>query len=205
MWFTEKYPTGLFLRHISFLADRYKGNKYVIGIDLRNEVRPMDFPKPAGGPFFSKEPNWLPVAEASARRMEEVGAKHMLVIVEGLFMLPPPHPYVELPREPIEQYNLHGRFPGRIVYSVHEYGFTHSGWTFDRAHLKKNTPGGEDEEDEGYVPSYGEYREALEKHWGKFSDDYPVWVGEFGFNVEKWRDDIFFLYIQRKAGKDTDL
>eukprot|EP00392_Amoebophrya_sp_AT5.2_P018867 g19516.t1 len=130
--------------------------------------------------------------------MEEVGAKHMLVIVEGLFMLPPPHPYVELPREPIEQYNLHGRFPGRIVYSVHEYGFTHSGWRFDRAHLEKNTPGGKDEKDEGYVPSYGEYREALEKHWGKFSDDYPVWVGEFGFNVEKWQDSIFFLYIQRE-------
>ncbi|CAD7961998.1 unnamed protein product [Amoebophrya sp. A120] len=184
-WFTDRYPTGKFLDHVSFLASRYRYNKYVVGIDLRNEVRPklVEEGKSMGRSFFetavrgaiapfwnskprqveeieetrfvadaleynettgepvvtktfkrkqfkephynSKDLDWAPIAEASALRMQTI-APHMLVIVGGVFQ------QLRFPKKSVQFYNLHGRFPGKIVYSVHDYDFVRYPYTFDR-------------------------------------------------------------------------
>eukprot|EP00392_Amoebophrya_sp_AT5.2_P002643 g2648.t1 len=307
LWFTERYPTGLFLEHISFLAARYRDNKYVVGIDLRNEIRPrlqsllthsifkgkvepywnskprvvrridvgtttkskgtttkskraamktginitagvlgddvdglmssggttpgaggekqksdFEFVEPA---FFSKELDWAPVAEACAIRMEKAGARHMLVIVGGLFQ------QLEFPRKSVEFYNLHGRFPGRVVYSVHDYDFVRYPYSFARedlagaphassrnlngkrtrtatsawSRLRSYVWGSRMNPARGqsvlkYVPSYAEWRENTEQMWGFLTRDYPVWIGEFGYDLRanvNADDSVFFLYLQR--------
>jgi len=39
LWYTDEYPEEVFFEHWSMLSKRYRDNPWVIGADLRNEIR----------------------------------------------------------------------------------------------------------------------------------------------------------------------
>ena len=39
LWYTDEYPEEVFFEHWTMLAERYLDNPWVIGADLRNEIR----------------------------------------------------------------------------------------------------------------------------------------------------------------------
>ena len=114
LWYTNEYPEEMWIQGLELLTQRYLGNPWVAGMDLRNEIRPEHDLGATWGTGIP-ETDWAAAAERAGNRLLEINPD-MLIIVEGILsagnlMGALIHP-IELTR------------PEKLVYSGHVYPFS---------------------------------------------------------------------------------
>eukprot|EP00438_Fugacium_kawagutii_P020586 Skav222341 [mRNA] locus=scaffold3497:25622:33670:- [translate_table: standard] len=113
LWHTKKYPEAAWLEALTLMADRYKANPWVIGFDLRNEIRPAEGLWPEWG--TNKQPtDWAKAATEAAQRVLEKN-ENMLIVISGLYFS---IFLCQVPAFPLQEVPF---LEGRLVYTVHEY------------------------------------------------------------------------------------
>jgi hypothetical protein len=125
------------------VARAFRGIPQVIGADLRNEPRGLATwggSRPAddwhaaaqrgGNAILAADPRWLIFVEGTVGGIDLYG----------------------VPRLPVRL-----KRPGRVVYSMHDYGFDHFGLT-----------------------DYDSWAAQVRSEWGRLAGKYPLWLGEFG-------------------------
>jgi endoglucanase len=173
-WFNKNYSTDDFVNVLAGLALRYSDDPYVIGNDLRNEVR-LDLlnfimPRWATG---SERSDWKIVAE---RAGEAIHAQDptQLIIIETVesgsnFIGIKEHPAVL-------------STPNKIVYSWHYY---ENYWSWRIANSQRG--------------DYAEWKEQVDFHMNMITvegEPYtaPLWLGEFG---TKGTDTYYWQFLIR--------
>lgn len=192
--------TDMWISDWVFLANRYKSNTWVIGADLRNEVRPQ-----RTSLFFPRNPNWgrknkndwHRAATRAGNAIHQVN-RNWLIVVEGinarvntLMQLSFPH------LKPVRKKPVILEVPNKLVYEVHNYSFS---WTkANILRMSKSTTFGKLSKEERI--------KAYDRNWGFVTKlpngATPVIVGEFGCStndkhVEEWlRDLTDYLYLNK--------
>lgn len=190
------------------LAARYRDCPYVIGHDLRNEVRfcpyPLRWPSTSSGiQWISGAVDW---AEAARQCAEIVSATapHALIVVERVIW-----PMHELDAYVADPGPLLPRFRNKLVLGVHHYAWQGPGRYLAFGHNMKtgiNRVGRAllrgsrlfSPENYGDMPTDG-LREEIRRQWSYLLEDdrCPVWVSEFGACENK--DGYDFQWLQRFA------
>ncbi len=162
LWYTDQYPESKMIENWKMLAERYKGNDAVIGADLHNEPH-----NPAtwgdGGPN-----DWARAAERIGNAIQSVN-KDWLLIVEGIETYQ--NQWYWWGGNLLGEKNYEVKFnePGKLVYSVHDYGpsLYMMDW-FKDGNFPNNMPA------------------KWDQMWGHFiqNDETPILVGEFGSRME---------------------
>ncbi len=141
LWYTKAYPQSVWLKDWQTLALRYRGNDTVIGFDLRNEPHTAG-PGPwnlhaylhqgaTWGPYDGKSnpaTDWRAAAERAGNAILAINPD-VLIVVEGITL----YPEAGSPNgvatswwggilTPALQYPVVLQVPGKLVYSVHDYG-----------------------------------------------------------------------------------
>ena len=189
LWQTSDHNEGGWIADWREMALRYRHNPLVVGADLRNEIR---ITKWQGTilpqfPHWGRGPNdWRAAAQRGAAAIQEVHPD-LLIIVEG----------INAPR-----YHLRGVFndpihlavPGKLVYAVHNYGFTKPG-------LLSGPTYGE--------MSFEDFSRLMDQEWGYVLTPHqaytaPVWVSEFGIGPgddaqKKWFGNIIHYLHEKDA------
>ena len=118
LWWTHDYPEEVWVEALEGMADRYRDNPLVVGMDLRNELRKAHGHSPSWGDGRDKY-DWAMAAEKAGNRVLSVNTR-LLVLVEGLEYAGT----VEGARDrPVILSH-----PGQLVYSGHLYP-----WWFDHS------------------------------------------------------------------------
>ena len=113
LWFNNDYPEEEFFSCLEALADQFHKNPRVIGIDLRNEIRPSYVGRPTWGD--GSKFDWRKAAETAGNRIHQK-APGMLIIVGGM--------NYQLDFRAVLQHPLQLKVPHKLVYSGHFYGFS---------------------------------------------------------------------------------
>jgi endoglucanase len=143
LWYNASYPESSWLADWRSVAQTFASIPQVIGADLRNEPRGQ---ATWGGANPSLD--WHAAAQRGGNAVLGA-APHWLIFVEGTGYAHDLSGVASLPVTLSE--------PGQVVYSVHDYGFQHSG-----------------------VTSYDTWVSQIQPDWGWMVGSYPLWVGEFG-------------------------
>ncbi|EPZ34200.1 glycoside hydrolase [Rozella allomycis CSF55] len=174
LWFNERWSKKTVIDIWVFMADLFKDNQWVIGADLRNELRiSYPFGKISLFPTFpswgrSISPwkyDWANFAETLGNAVVKAN-RNLLIIVQGPFEVKLtkfsyPQTLEKIPGRPLEL-----DVPNRVVYSCHDYSWFHREFNFQEM---KDT-------DENYE----KIKKNFQIRWGNLSKQYPVWLGEFG-------------------------
>ena len=181
--------TQMWISDWVMLSERYRGNRGVIGADLRNEVRTARL----GDTYLPLSPQWGGGGDQDWHQAAQIAGNEILrvnpeilVIVEGInwsgianfFDLVPDWLSGGRPvLSPVKGLPIHLNAPNKLVYSAHQYAFTGP----------KNTG---DRRSSGSHPAYSElsqakWKEVTEQEWGYLlnaQEEYkaPVWLSEFG-------------------------
>jgi aryl-phospho-beta-D-glucosidase BglC (GH1 family) len=165
------------------MVQRYRDNPWVVGADLRNEVRTMRF----NDTHLPESPNWGQRNHndwqlASRTLGDRITRVHpgMLVIVEGInwWGAIPILGSGERPHlKPVRDLPVHLRLADRLVYAAHNYAFVGPRHNGDDGTSAGNIKYGQ--------MDAGTLRSTLDQEWGYVTeaDRYytaPVWVSEFG-------------------------
>lgn len=217
LWYTRSGPwrqtTEMWQDDWLMLVERYKDNKAVVGVDLRNEVRTAKgrfFQPIAPNPDWKNENDWHMVAEETGNLLLERNSD-LLIVVEGINwtgVLGAAHiPGLEGYRpflQPIVKNPIYLNVPNRLVYAAHNYDFT-----------GPRHPG----TDYIFIAAGPRYKEmgrkqlfaTLEKEWGFAVEQgkhqiAPVWVSEFGtgYNADEESQRWFKLITEYLLIKDLD-
>ncbi|MGO8993498.1 MAG: glycoside hydrolase family 5 protein [Polyangiaceae bacterium] len=152
LWYNDAYPESSWLADWTTMATRYLSQPAVVGVDLRNELRPSDAGTPTWG---GSDPtlDWHGAAERGGNAVLGVNPS-LLVIVEGL----------NYSNDLTGVYSLPVDLPvaNRLVYSPHDYEFDHP------AGISASDLATDLGDEWGYILVQGETYTA------------PIWVGEFG-------------------------
>jgi endoglucanase len=159
LWYTDAVSEEQWLHNWVALAQRYRGNTTVLGVDLHNEPR-----GPATWASDDVATDWRLAAERAGNAILDVNP-YLLIFVQGI------------ERDGDDWYwwggNLHGagaapvrlNVPARVVYSPHDYGPGVYGqpW-FETTDFPANLPS------------------IWDAHWGYLAKEQlaPVVLGEFG-------------------------
>ena len=108
LWYSTDYPEKVWLADWQTIARRYRGNKWVVGADLRNELRNG---AAWGGPDAKLD--WHAAAERGGNAVLAANPR-LLVMVEGPEYSTNFTGFAKLP--------VHLNVAGRLVYSPHAYG-----------------------------------------------------------------------------------
>ena len=178
LWYTTSYPESRWIADWKMLANRYKGNDTVIGMDLRNEP----FGSCWGCGDLSKD--WRLAAEKAGNAILSVNPD-LLIIVEGIANYNGQSTWWGGNLMGARDFPVRLQIPNRLVYSTHEYPasmYSHP-WFSD--------------------PSYPNNLPAVwDKYWGYLSANTPILIGEFGTRLQTDKDRQWFQklgsYIQAK-------
>jgi len=185
-----------------FLANRYKFNPWVIGADLRNEVRPQrtSYFLPRNPTWGRKNKrDWHRAATQAGNAIHEVN-RNWLIVVEGINARVNPLMQLSFPHlKPIRKRPVILNIPNKLVYEVHNYSFS---WIkANILRLKKSTT---------YSNlSHEERVKSFEQNWGYVTKlsigATPVIVGEFGCSIndthaELWLKDLTEYLIENHIG-----
>ena len=118
LWWTHDYPEEVWVEALEGMADRYRDNPMVVGMDLRNELRKAHGHSPTWGDGREKY-DWAMAAEKASNRVLSVNSE-LLIIVEGLEYAGTVEGARDRP--------LTLSHPGQLVYSGHLYP-----WWFDHS------------------------------------------------------------------------
>jgi endoglucanase len=142
LWYNSAYPQNSWLSDWQAVARHFSQVKQVIGIDLRNEPR-----GPAAWGGNNPADDWPAAAQQAGDDVLSVNPG-LLIFVEGVNYGTDLSGVASLPIRLTD--------PGRLVYSVHDYGFDTT------------------------VTSYDQWVSKIQSHWGYLVGKVPLWVGEFG-------------------------
>jgi endoglucanase len=178
LWYTSKDPESRWIDDWKMLANRYKGNDTVVGMDLRNE--------PHGGCWGCGDPSkdWRLAAEKAGNAILSVNPE-LLIIVEGIANYNGQNTWWGGNLMGAKEFPVRLQVPNRLVYSPHEYppSMYAQAWFSDPGY-PDNLP------------------EVWDKYWGYLAADTPVLIGEFGTRLETDKDRqwlrTFKSYIQEK-------
>jgi endoglucanase len=163
LWYTPEYPEANWISDWEMLAERYKGNSMVIGMDLRDEPHSVG----EGGAWWTSptEANdWHLAAERGGNAILKVNPK-LLIFVEGTDTKENSAYWWGGNLQGVKNAPVVLSVHNQLVYSPHEFGSSLYPQSWFNA---KTTPASLD---------------ALRTEmWGYVSQDKiaPVWVGEFG-------------------------
>ncbi|KAJ3273503.1 hypothetical protein HDV01_004423 [Terramyces sp. JEL0728] len=186
------------------MVNRYKNNPWVIGVDVRNEVRSMydligstQIPNPFSifMPNWGQGGSWDWAVEAETLGNAVLAANpNMLIMIQGFYQIQISELWFWLthnknncrrPRIPqvltLNQINrkpINLAVPHRLVYSCHTYDFFYD---FDVSNM-----------------TYVEWKKQTQYYWGDVADlpDVPFFLGEFGTNHNAaGLDTNFFTYL----------
>lgn len=117
LWYNEAYPQKLWFESVSVMSSRYANDDRVVGLDLRNELRPSSLGVPSWG---NGDPatDWS-IASAKASEIIIKENPKMLIIVSGMLYC---MFLCGVPKNPLHLASpeLHDR----VVYTAHEYSMT---------------------------------------------------------------------------------
>ncbi|MGC2813851.1 MAG: glycoside hydrolase family 5 protein [Candidatus Acidiferrum sp.] len=107
LWYNAEYPEGKWLADWQAIVERYKNQPWVVGADLRNELR-------SGAAWGGDDPrlDWHAAAERGGNAVLSVNP-NLLIMVEGPQYSTDFTAFAKLP--------LVLRVPNRVVYSPHAY------------------------------------------------------------------------------------
>lgn len=114
LWYTPEYSEEQWLRSLTILAARYRGNKHVVGFDIRNEPHDYGSVNLGWGTGDPDTEDWAAAAQRAGNAIL-IENPDVLIIVEGLC----------LAKEfrPLHRHQIELDMPHRLVYSVHMYHF----------------------------------------------------------------------------------
>lgn len=113
LWHTKAYPEDKWLEHLAIISRDFAHQDYVIGIDLRSNIRPTKvFQRMPDWKTNDPETSWGVAAAKGAVRVHN-NAPNMLIIVGGVY-------YCQLLCR-VQELPLHDAFPNKIVYTAHAY------------------------------------------------------------------------------------
>ena len=143
LWYNSAYPESSWLADWRSMAQTFGSVPQVIGADLRNEPR-------GSAAWGGSDPSvdWHAAAERGGNAILAIDP-HWLIFVEGTGYA---HDLSGVASLPVTL-----NVPNQVVYSVHDYGFQHSG-----------------------VTSYDSWVAQIQAGWGWLVGKDPLWVGEFG-------------------------
>ncbi|CAK9103306.1 4-beta-glucanase) [Durusdinium trenchii] len=184
LWFdpsSDLYTEEQWIEDWAMLARRYRHCPYVVGFDLRNEVRFCPWPF-----RWATAKRWAAAAQRCGVRVrEELQEEMRLLVVERIIW----------PMRSLEAYAAEGvllpEWSGHLVLGVHHYSWNGPGRYLTCGHVMKGCMGvmknllrcmGV------FSPqNYGDMdpdqlKEVLQRQWGFLlsEDRCPVWVSEFG-------------------------
>jgi endoglucanase len=178
LWYTSSYSESRWIDDWKMLANRYKGNDTVIGMDLRNE--------PFGGCWGCGDPSkdWRLAAEKAGNAILSVNPD-LLIVVEGIANYNGQSTWWGGNLIGAKDFPITLQVPNRLVYSAHEYPasmYAHP-WFSD--------------------PNYPNNLPAVwDKYWGYLATNTPILIGEFGTRLQTEKDRQWFQklgnYIQAK-------
>ncbi|HZQ41622.1 MAG TPA: cellulase family glycosylhydrolase [Acidobacteriaceae bacterium] len=119
LWYNARYPESAWLADWKFMVRRYAGNPWVIGADLRNELR-------SGAAWGGSDPklDWHAAAERGGNAVLSANPK-LLIFIEGPRYSTSFSAFPGLP--------VHLSRPDRAVISPHAYSIGHSYKSYDEA------------------------------------------------------------------------
>jgi endoglucanase len=174
LWYTSAYPETSWIADWQTLANRYKGNDTVIGVDLRNE--------PFGGCWGCGDTtkDWRLAAERGGNAVLAVNP-NLLIIVEGVSTYNGQSTWWGGNLLGAAAYPVRLNVAGRLVYSPHEYPQSVSAqpWFSD--------------------PTYPNNMPAIwDQFWGYLprQNIAPILVGEFGSKLQTTSDQQWFQAFQ---------
>jgi endoglucanase len=150
LWYTDQYSEQDWTTTLKILVERYKQVKYVVGIDLRNELRSTVVHDQHLSPTWgdgSNATDWHAAAERCANALLSINAD-LLMIVEGL--------QYSADLTGVATHPIQLTVPDRVVYEAHDYS-----WFFGQL-------------------SYEQYKSKINEKWGYLVTTHPLWLGEFG-------------------------
>ncbi|CAD7947965.1 unnamed protein product [Amoebophrya sp. A25] len=111
LWYTSRWSERDWIRSLVAVTLRYKNNNYVVGHDIRNEIRPSMGLSPT---WFSADryAAWAPAALRASLEIEKVHPKHLIVVSAlyfGMFLCD------------VDKFPVHELLPGKVIYAVHAY------------------------------------------------------------------------------------
>ena len=178
LWYTSSYPESRWIEDWKMLANRYKGNDVVIGMDLRNE--------PFGSCWGCGDPSkdWRLAAEKAGNAFLSVNPD-LLIIVEGIANYNGQSTWWGGNLIGARDFPVTLQIPNRLVYSAHEYpGSMYPQPWFNDPNYPNNLPA------------------VWDKYWGYLAANTPVLIGEFGTRLQTDKDRQWFQkfgsYIQAK-------
>jgi len=199
LWYTDAVPESTWIADMQMLANRYKGNPTVVGIDLHNEPHSAGTAPNGVGACWgcgNTAYDWRLAAERGGNAVLAANPD-LLVIVEGVSCPSGADPNVwdNIPDEPCGWWggNLSkaGAFPVRLnkpnklVYSAHEYGLSvyHQTW-FDDPSFPNNLPA------------------IWDSMWGylQHNNVAPVLLGEFGSTLADPKDTTWMTKLMQYTG-----
>ncbi len=145
LWYNAQYPEAAWLKDWQAMARRYASQPFVIGADLRNEPRGATT---WGGDTAT---DWHAAAERCGNALLAINP-HWLIFVEGIAYATDLSGVARLP--------VVLNAPHQLVYSAHNYGFSHP-----------------------RAASYQDWLHTVEPRWGYLTTGdhpQPLWLGEFG-------------------------
>jgi endoglucanase len=159
LWYTPSVPESRWISDWVMLAQHYKGNTAVIGADLHNEPH-----GPATWGSGNQATDWRLAAERAGNAV--LGANpDWLIFVEGIEVYQGDAYWWGGNLEGAQKYPVSLSVPGKLVYSVHDYGpnIWAQSW-FQVPNFPQNLPA------------------FWDKHWAylQTSNTAPILVGEFG-------------------------
>ena len=162
LWYTDEYPESAWIRDWQSLAERYESNSAVIGMDLRNE------PHHAGSSGACWDcggvRDWHLAATRAANAILSRNPR-LLIFVEGVDTYGTDTSWWGGNLEGVRRSPVRLSIPGRLVYSVHEYGPAE----YNQPWFNGTT-------------SFDTLTALWRRRWAYISEagTAPVWVGEFG-------------------------
>ncbi|KAJ3324775.1 hypothetical protein HDV06_006083 [Boothiomyces sp. JEL0866] len=203
LWYNERWTEESVMQQLGTLVQLNAKNPWVIGVDLRNEIRPalyyFDlFGKKVLNPFKTQYPTWGTGLKtdwkAASERFGNMVLSYdpnALIFIQGLFVLDTTMITSILSGTADLQHlrcpqNLQGVFlqpvslnvPNKVVYSVHSYE-----WFYNFKDWSNTT--------------YEQWRDAVNTDWGYLLKDHPVWLGEFGTNVYNQDGNVWWGFLLR--------
>lgn len=179
LWFTEEVSESRWIEDWRMIVRRYRDEPYVVGADLRNEVRINSLLLEPHWALEGADPalDWRAAAERAGEAILEENPD-LLIVVEGINF-----PRVHLSR--VAEAPIRLSIPNRLVYAAHNYGF-----------IGPSAVG----------ETYGEmdwptFSATMDEEWGFVAEEghpytAPVWLSEFGIGYGS-EDDPWFRNIMR--------
>jgi endoglucanase len=181
LWYTDQYPETRWIADWEMLAERYKGNPTVVGMDLRNE------PHAACWGCADPATDWRLAAERAGNAVLAINPD-VLIMVEGVGVYNGQSTWWGGNLMGAKDHPVRLNVPDRLVYSAHEYpeSIYPQPW-FSDPNYPDNLAG------------------VMDRYWGYLVNENlaPVLIGEFGTRYNTDKDQVWLRtvrnYIESKG------